>query len=166
MLLLICIDKGEQMHITRYTDYSLRVLMYLAVNQERLSTINEIAQSYAISKNHLMKIVQQLNVKGYLLAIRGKNGGIKLNRSPNDINIGELVREIEDKNKLVECFGDNNQCVITPSCQLKGIFAQAQESFFQVLDKYTLQDLAGVNARHALGEILISDASGPNLPSQ
>lgn len=154
------------MHITRYTDYSLRVLMYLAVNQERLSTINEIAQSYEISKNHLMKIVQQLNVKGYLLAIRGKNGGIKLNRLPNDINIGELVREIEDKNKLVECFGDNNQCLITPSCQLKGIFAQAQERFFEVLDTYTLQDLVGVNARHALGEILISDADGKNLSGQ
>ncbi|WP_413700477.1 RrF2 family transcriptional regulator [Psychromonas sp. KJ10-10] len=145
------------MHITRYTDYSLRVLMYLAVNQDRLSTINEIALSYAISKNHLMKIVQQLNVKGYLLAIRGKNGGIKLNRLPSDINIGELVREIEDK-KLVECFGDNNQCVITPGCQLKGIFAEAQETFFKVLDKYTLQDISGASAQHSLTEILVTDA--------
>jgi Rrf2 family nitric oxide-sensitive transcriptional repressor len=147
------------MHITRYTDYSLRVLMYLAINQDRLSTINEIAQSYAISKNHLMKIVQQLNLKGYLLAIRGKNGGIKLNRLPSDINIGELVREIEDKNKLVECFGENNQCVITPSCQLKGIFAEAQESFFKVLDNYTLQDLAGADAKQTLGDILVSETN-------
>ena len=145
------------MHITRYTDYSLRVLMYLAVHQDRLSTINEIALSYDISKNHLMKIVQQLNVKGYLLAIRGKNGGIKLNRLPSDINIGELVREIEDKNKLVECFGDNNQCVITPGCQLKGIFAEAQESFFKVLDKYTLQDISGADAQHTLTQILVTD---------
>jgi len=142
------------MHITRYTDYSLRVLIYLAINKEKLSTINEIAQSYDISKNHLMKIVQQLNLKGHLLAIRGKNGGIKLNREPGDINIGSLVREIEDKNNLVECFGDNNRCVITPSCQLKGIFAEAQESFFKSLDKYTLQDLLGEKAQYELGELL------------
>jgi Rrf2 family nitric oxide-sensitive transcriptional repressor len=146
------------MHITRYTDYSLRVLIYLAINKDRLSTINDIAQSYDISKNHLMKIVQQLNVKGHLLAIRGKNGGIKLNRDPCEINIGILVREIEDKNKLVECFGDNNQCVITPSCQLKAIFAEAQESFFTILDKYTLSDLLGVNEQYELKKLLTSAA--------
>jgi len=145
------------MHITRYTDYSLRVLIYLAANNNQLATINEIAQSYNISKNHLMKIVQQLNVKGHLLAIRGKNGGIKLNRKPSEINIGTLVREIEDKNKLVECFGENNQCTITPSCQLKGIFAEAQESFFSVLDKYTLNDLLGMNIQYELGELLAID---------
>ena len=146
------------MHITRYTDYSLRVLIYLALNKERLSTINEIAQSYDISKNHLMKIVQQLNVKGHLLAIRGKNGGIRINRAPSEINIGTLVREIEDKSKLVECFGDNNQCVITPSCQLKNIFSEAQECFFKCLDNYTLQDLLGTQAQNELRELLISDA--------
>lgn len=145
------------MHITRYTDYSLRVLIYLAVNNNQLTTINEIAKSYNISKNHLMKIVQQLNVKGHLLAIRGKNGGIKLNRLPSEINIGSLVREIEDKNNLVECFGENNQCTITPSCQLKGIFAEAQESFFKTLDNYTLDDLLGKNMRYALLELLAID---------
>jgi Rrf2 family nitric oxide-sensitive transcriptional repressor len=154
------------MHITRYTDYSLRVLMYLAINKDRLSTISEIAQSYDISKNHLMKIVQQLNVKGHLLATRGKNGGLRLNRAPCDINIGDLVREIEDKNKLVECFGDNNQCVITPSCQLKGIFAEAQENFFKTLDKYTLHDLVGVNVQYELGELLVSDAAPLKTVSQ
>ncbi|WP_372883031.1 Rrf2 family transcriptional regulator [Psychromonas sp.] len=142
------------MHITRYTDYSLRVLIYLTINQDRLCTINEIAQSYAISKNHLMKIVQQLNMKGHLLAIRGKNGGIKLNRAPDEINIGTLVREIEDKNKLVECFGDNNHCVITSSCQLKGIFAEAQESFFKTLDKYTLNDLVAPGQQQELNKLL------------
>ena len=147
------------MHITRYTDYSLRVLIYLAINQDRLCTISEIAQGYAISKNHLMKIVQQLNVKGYLLAIRGKNGGLKLNRTPSEINIGSLVREIEDKNKLVECFGDNNQCVITPSCQLKTIFAEAQAQFFNTLDKYTLDDLAPVNQQQEMAKLLARKVS-------
>jgi Rrf2 family nitric oxide-sensitive transcriptional repressor len=142
------------MHITRYTDYSLRILIYLAINNDQLSTINEIAQSYRISKNHLMKIVQQLNVKGYLLAIRGKNGGIKLNRAPGDINIGSLVREMEESNKLVECFGDNNHCVIAPSCQLKSLFAEAQESFFSILDKYTLADLVPVRRQAELSELL------------
>jgi len=145
------------MHITRYTDYSLRVLIYLAINNEKLSTINEIAQSYHISKNHLMKIVQQLNVKGHLLAIRGKNGGIKLNREPSEINIGSLVREMEDSNKLVECFGDNNHCVISPSCQLKSIFAEAQGSFFNTLDKYTLADLVTVKKQTELSELLAID---------
>lgn len=131
------------MQITRYTDYSLRILIYLAVNNNELSTIKDIAISYDISKNHLMKIVQDLNIKGYILAIRGKNGGIKLNHSPADINIGKLVREIEGKSSLVECFGNDNHCVITPACQLKHMFAKAQESFYLTLDAFTLADLIG-----------------------
>lgn len=145
---------GLFMHITRYTDYSLRVLIYLAINQNQLTTISDIANSYGISKNHLMKIVQQLNQQGYLLATRGKNGGIKLNRPAEEINIGQLVREIEDKNKLVECFGADNQCVITPSCQLKNIFAEAQENFFSTLDAYTLNDLVGASQKNNLTELL------------
>lgn len=142
------------MHITRFTDYSLRVLIYLAINKQQLTTINDIATSYDISKNHLMKIVQQLNQRGYLLATRGKNGGLKLNRPAVDINIGTLVREIEDKNKLVECFDANNQCIITPSCQLKSIFAQAQQNFFSTLDAYTLQDLVGEQHQASLTTLL------------
>ncbi|TEW55278.1 Rrf2 family transcriptional regulator [Psychromonas sp. RZ22] len=142
------------MHITRYTDYSLRILIYLAINKQQLTTINDIAVSYNISKNHLMKIVQQLNQQGYIIATRGKNGGIRLNHPTNEINIGELVRQVEDKNKLVECFGEDNQCVITPSCQLKNIFAQAQESFFKTLDSYTLQDLLGQEQQNTLTDLL------------
>ncbi|SDZ92863.1 RrF2 family transcriptional regulator [Microbulbifer marinus] len=148
------------MHITRYTDYSLRVLIYLAVNNEGLCTISDIAKSYDISKNHLMKIVQDLNAKGYLQAIRGKNGGVRLNTEPSDINIGKLVRELENESKLVECFGGNNQCVITPTCQLKQIFAKAMESFFSTLDAYTLADLVGGRQKSELAELLtIKDAS-------
>ncbi|WOH38732.1 Rrf2 family transcriptional regulator [Thalassotalea fonticola] len=147
------------MHITRYTDYSLRVLIYLAINSKQLATINDIAKSYNISKNHLMKIVQQLNLRGYLLATRGKNGGIKLNLAAKQINIGALVREFEHSNKLVECFGENNQCVITSTCQLKQIFAQAQESFYQTLDKFTLADLVGAEKQPELASILAIDAA-------
>lgn len=142
------------MYITRYTDYSIRILIYLAVYNEGLSTINEIAKSYDISKNHLMKIVQDLNVKGYLTAIRGKHGGIKLNINPSEINIGKLVRDIENETNLVECFGSNNQCVITPNCQLKHIFSKALESFFSTLEEYTLKDLVGDKKNPKLLELL------------
>lgn len=142
------------MHITRYTDYSLRVLIYLAINKNQLSTVSAIAKSYNISKNHLMKIVQQLNIKGYIIATRGRHGGLKLNHAPADINVGDIVRAFEDNSKLVECFGNTNQCVISPSCQLKHIFAKAQESFLQTLDGYTLKDLLGEHNSNELSNIL------------
>lgn len=129
------------MHITRYTDYSLRVLMYVALKGEALSTIREIAESYDISKNHLMKVVQELNSKGYLYAIRGKNGGLRLRGQPEEINLGELVRSTEQDLTLVECFGSGSQCALTPACRLKGVLAEALEAFFRVLDSYTLADL-------------------------
>ncbi|MGB0899767.1 MAG: RrF2 family transcriptional regulator [Psychrobium sp.] len=129
------------MNVTRFTDYSMRVLIYLAVKDSELVTIKEIAQSYDISKNHLMKVVQELNHKSYVTAIRGKNGGIKLAKSPDEINIGDVIRSVEQGSQLVECFGDNNICVITPACQLKTMLAEALEQFFLKLDEYTLADL-------------------------
>lgn len=142
------------MHITRYTDYSLRVLMYLAVHNDRLSTIRDIAESYDISKNHLMKIVQQLSAKGYIEAMRGKNGGIRLACSPRDINIGKLVRDIELGSPLVECFGQDNVCVITPACQLKRVLAEALESFFKTLDRYSLADMVPPPRENRLQQLL------------
>lgn len=147
------------MHITRYTDYSLRVLIYLAANDGKLCTIGEIAKSYDISKNHLMKIVQDLNARGYLLAVRGKNGGLCLNADTDTINIGSLVRTFEQDSKLVECFGSDNQCAITPACQLKAMFAEAMENFFRTLDAYTLQDLVGGKRKAAVQELLFINAA-------
>ena len=129
------------MHITRFTDYSLRVLMYLALNPTQQVTIQEIADSYGISKNHLMKVVQELNNKGYLQATRGKNGGLRLRGDPEAINLGTLVRATEQDLSLVECFGNNGLCVITPACQLKRVLAEALEAFLHTLDGYTLADL-------------------------
>ena len=129
------------MRVTRYTDYSLRVLIFVALKKEEQSTIGEIAEHYQISKNHLMKVVQALNANGYLIAVRGKNGGLRLNGEPADINIGNLVRETEQDLPLVECFGEENECVITPACELKTIFAEALDGFLGVLDQYTLADL-------------------------
>ena len=129
------------MRITRYTDYSLRVLMYVALKNGRLCTIGEIAQSYEISKNHLMKVVNKLANDGYLISIRGKNGGMRLNKKPEMISIGELVRMTEEDIELVECFGTGNCCKLTPACELKSILSESLEAFFKTLDKYTLEDL-------------------------
>jgi len=119
--------------------------MYLAVAGDKPVTIREIADSYGISKNHLMKIVQDLNAKGYLKATRGKNGGLALAARPENINIGKLVREIEQGTPLVECFGAGNRCVITPACQLKSVLNEALGSFFDTLDRYSLADLVPKN---------------------
>ena len=145
------------MNISRFTDYSLRVLIYLAAAKEtsHIITIKEVAERYQISKNHLMKVVQELSANNHINATRGKNGGIKLNTAPENINIGQLVRSIEQGSTLVECFGTDNQCVITSSCQLKRMFAQAMESFFDCLDQYTLADLIKGENKAALRQVLM-----------
>lgn len=142
------------MYITRYTDYSLRVLMYVALKEKEISTIRAIAESYGISRNHLMKVVQALNNKGYLTATRGKNGGLRLNRRAEDINIGALVRDTEQSQPLVECFNTADHCVITPACQLKFALAEALEAFFKTLDKYSLADLLPASRQPQLVELL------------
>ncbi len=131
------------MNITRFTDYALRVLIFLGVNQQDSVTIKEVAARYGISKNHLMKVVQELSSLGIVEATRGKNGGIRLKLAPEQINIGKLVRKFEQTTPLVECLGTSNQCIITPACQLKHLFAGALEQFFIYLEQYSLQDLIG-----------------------
>lgn len=139
------------MHITRYTDYSLRVLIYVALKGDARSTIAEIAERYAISRNHLMKVVQELNRQGYLQTIRGKQGGLLLGCSPRDINIGVLVRATEQDLALVECLGDDNRCLVTPACRIRSVLDEALTAFFQVLDSYTLADmLEGAQRPHLL----------------
>ncbi|QOR37174.1 Rrf2 family transcriptional regulator [Billgrantia diversa] len=131
------------MHLTRYTDYALRVLIFLAVKGEKRSTIHEIAESFGVSRNHLMKVVQDLSHRGYITTIRGKNGGLLLNRRPEEITLGGLVRDTEHELGLVECFRDSNDCVITPACRLKPILNEAMDAFMGVLDQYTLADMLG-----------------------
>ncbi len=142
------------MRITRYTDYSLRVLMYVALKGDKISTIREIADSYDISKNHLMRVVQELNNKGYLITSRGNNGGLRLNGRPEAINIGALVRDTEQDLALVECFNGGTGCILTPACHLKIVFAEALESFFKVLDQYTLADLLPPQKQSSLIKLL------------
>lgn len=134
------------MHITRYSDYCLRTLIFLALQGDRLATIQEVSASYDISKNHLMKIVYQLAQKGYIDSIRGKNGGIRLGRAPGKINLGTLFKEVEQSFAIAECFSSTNRCTITPACHMKKILSEALAAFLAVLDKYTLADL--VSPRH------------------
>ena len=131
------------MHLTRYTDYALRVLLYLAIKGETRSTINEIAESYDISRNHLMKVVQDLSHRGYVTTIRGKNGGLLINRAPEDISLGRLIRDTESELGLVECLREHNQCPITAACRARSILNEALTAFMAVLDRYTLADLLG-----------------------
>ncbi|SNZ15705.1 transcriptional regulator, BadM/Rrf2 family [Terribacillus aidingensis] len=131
------------MRLTMYTDFSLRILLYLGTQDKvKLSTIQEIATAYKISKNHLMKVSHELRQAGYIEAVRGRSGGIRLARDPKDINVGAVVRQMEDDLHLVECFNrENNTCPIASVCGLKGVLGNALKAYLQVLDAYTLQDL-------------------------
>ena len=129
------------MQLTFYTDYALRVLLYLSRMPNELSTITEVSEFYKISKNHLVKVVHSLAQLGFIISIQGKGGGIRLAKSPSEISIGEVVRKMEPNFCLVECFNlQTNHCVITHVCRLKGILSQGIEAFFKVLDNYTLAD--------------------------
>jgi Rrf2 family transcriptional regulator, nitric oxide-sensitive transcriptional repressor len=131
------------MRLTLYSDYSLRVLLYLAGKEDETVTITELADFYKISRNHLVKVVHNLGLKGYILTTRGRNGGIKLARAAKEILIGEVVRSTEPDFDLLECFDPaTDQCVITRSCSLKSLLFNAQKNFLGVLDAYTLADIA------------------------
>jgi len=130
------------MHLTTFTDYCLRALIFVALKGDKLATIDEIAGRYAINRNHLVKVIFRLGQLGYLDTIRGKGGGVRLAKDPAEINLGTLVRETEDDLALVECFQDRDcQCVIEPACVLKKALRQALDAFFRTLDGYTVADL-------------------------
>lgn len=142
------------MHLTRYTDLSIRVLVYLAIDEKELSIISDIAERYQVSKNHLTKIVHQLSKNDYIHTVRGKYGGIRLHRLPESINIGRLVREMEPDFDLVECFTEKNNCLITPTCSLKTILENASQAFLAELDQYTLADVIRQQDRPMTAKIL------------
>lgn len=129
------------MRLSAFSDYSLRVLMHLGGNTDRLTTIGEIARLHAISENHLTKVVHQLARAGYIETLRGKGGGMRLARAPREITLGEVLRHTETDFALVECFGQGSRCQIEPACQLKSILEEALAALFRVLDGYTLADI-------------------------
>jgi Rrf2 family transcriptional regulator, nitric oxide-sensitive transcriptional repressor len=130
------------MRLTAYTDYTLRTLMFLALNQDRLVTIQDIAQAHGISKNHLMKVVHQLGLSGMVETVRGRNGGLRLKKPASEINVGAVVRHTETDFFMAECFNaDSNTCVYSQACALKGVLAAATEAYLAVLDAVTLGQL-------------------------
>jgi len=125
------------MRLTRYTDYAMRVLLYLGARPDRLCSIAEISRTYGISQNHLMKVVNDLVREGYVASVRGRFGGVRLGRPPSEINVGAVVRHTEDGFDLVDCGG----CLIAPACGLTGALHEALAAFMSVLDGYTLEQL-------------------------
>ena len=129
------------MKLTAFTDYSLRVLIYLAAQPGKRATIAGIAQSFDVSLNHLTKVVHFLGQHGWLANVRGKGGGLELGASPESIVIGDVVRQTEGEAALVECFGADGRCSIAPVCRLRGVLGEAIDAFYLVLDGTTLADL-------------------------
>ena len=126
------------MRLAEYTDYTLRVLMYCAARPQQLVTISELAQHHGVSRNHLMKIVNDLARQGVLATTRGRGGGLRLLKDPTGLRIGDVVRASETDFRLVECFDpDSNQCTLSPTCRLKGVFNTALSAYFKELDGMT-----------------------------
>jgi Rrf2 family nitric oxide-sensitive transcriptional repressor len=152
------------MKLTAFTDYSLRVLIYLAAQPKRRATIAEIAATFDVSENHLTKVAHCLGKGGWLANVRGKGGGLELAMPPELIGIGRVVRETEGVSMLAECFGDDDSnCSIATICRLRGVLGEAVRAFYAVLDRYTLADL--VHNRNSLAKVLfIDNAAAPRRP--
>jgi Rrf2 family nitric oxide-sensitive transcriptional repressor len=125
------------MRLTRYTDYSLRVLIHLALHEDRLCSIGEISHTYDISHNHLMKVATALAHDGFIETVRGRGGGMRLARPPAQITVGEVVRRTEEGFQLAECSG----CSLSPACGLTGVLAKGVHAMLDVFDTYTIADL-------------------------
>jgi Rrf2 family nitric oxide-sensitive transcriptional repressor len=144
------------MQLSRYTDYAIRVMLHVGSRQDNgLSSIAEIASVYDISRNHLMKVVQDLGRAGYLETVRGRNGGLRLGRPADQIRIGEIVRHTETGFDLVDC----SDCLIAPACTLPTILNEATQAFLAVLDRYTLADVLvkKIDLRRLFGVGVISE---------
>lgn len=152
------------MRLTTFTDYTLRVLMYLAIDADRQATIPEIAAAYGISENHLMKVVHQLVRGGLVESIRGKGGGILLALAASDIRLGEVVRKAEGERAIVECLSPEDRCAITPVCRLTRVLAEAFAALYATLDRYTLADLVG--NREELQQILMPPPASEESATQ
>ena len=140
------------MRLTLNTDFSLRVLMHVGLCGDKLTRINDIAQSFGISKAHLMKVVNELSKNGYLETVRGRNGGIRLMREARHINIGQVVRDTENQLGVVGCLERRGYCPIEGACVLRSALQDATRAFLAVLDAYTLADLT--KPKRALSSLL------------
>ncbi|MFT4065705.1 Rrf2 family transcriptional regulator [Paraburkholderia sp.] len=154
------------MRLTDYTDYALRVLLYLAVRGDGLATIQDISQAYGISKNHLMKVVQQLSERGWVETVRGRHGGLRLGEQALALTVGDVVRLTENDFALVGCLpdrqGEQRACVITSHCRLRGALLAARDAFLAELDRYTIAEVA--QPQGPLASLLGLGATIPILP--
>jgi Rrf2 family nitric oxide-sensitive transcriptional repressor len=150
------------MKLTAFTDYALRVLIYLGAAGGRRATIAQIAQAYDVSENHLVKVVHFLGKQGWLANVRGKGGGLELAMPAEVVSIGEVVRQTEGQVVAAECFGEQGgDCCLAPECHLRGVLAEAIDAFYAVLDRYKLADI--VDNREQLSRMLfISCAEKPS----
>ena len=149
------------MRLTLHTDYALRVLIHVAIADGTLITISDIADSFNISNQHLMKVANNLSQKGYLDTVRGRGGGIRLRRPPRDINIGQVVRETEDID-VIGCLRRRGYCPIKRVCVLRGVLHDAIQAFLVVLDEYTLTDL--IKPQRALSSLLLANQHEARAP--
>jgi len=142
------------MRLTKQTDYSLRVLIYLGALDGGSATIDQVAEAYTISRNHLMKVVHNLATKGILETQRGRKGGFRLARAPRELRLGEIIRLTEPDFAIAECLGESNKtpCPIDGSCRLKGLLSKATEEWLKTLNRHTLADL--IEPRNRLVELL------------
>lgn len=130
------------MQLTRFTDYSLRTLMYLVAHAEEKSSVKEISEYYGISRNHLVKVVHRLSQLGYIKTTKGKGGGIQIVKSAKKLKLGDLISELEPNMSMVECFDpQTNTCRITNTCQLKHCLFEATQNFVKTMNKYSLEDM-------------------------
>jgi Rrf2 family nitric oxide-sensitive transcriptional repressor len=133
--------RGGPMQLTKYSDYALRVLLFLGQHPDRRTTIDDLAGHYRISRNHLTKIVHQLSLAGFIKSTRGRSGGLTLGAAPDAIIIADVIRHTEKKMALVECFETGSTCTIEPDCVLKYVLQRAQDSFMEVLSLFSLADI-------------------------
>jgi Rrf2 family nitric oxide-sensitive transcriptional repressor len=144
-----------RVNLTLHTDYSLRILLYLAEHRDRAVSTREISEAYGISRNHLVRVVQTLDTHSFVKASAGRTGGVTLARDPSKINIGAVVRKTESNFRIVECFDlADNTCRILPACSLRGVLQNALGSFFKVLDSYTLADLVRMKGSQRISDFL------------
>ena len=149
------------MHLTQFSDYSLRLALYLACHEDRVVSVDEVSRAFRISRHHLVKVVQTLTDLGVVDAQRGRGGGMRLGMPSSEINVGWLIRQTEPHLNLVECFDpETNTCPIAPACGLKGALQRAQQAFLRVLDEYTLDQF---QARRGCSYRSSSETSGPTL---
>ncbi|MDX8395579.1 MAG: Rrf2 family transcriptional regulator [Mariprofundaceae bacterium] len=130
------------MQLTKYTDYSLRALLYIAKHPDRLVTVSEITKHYGVSRNHMVKVVHNLGINDFIQTVRGKSGGMRLAKSPEDIIIADVVRLTEPHMNIQECFSrETNACPLIDNCKLMGVLYKARQAFMQELEKQTLADM-------------------------